>query len=83
MPTSKGPIARLKAFKLSESKAEFLMRQQAIGFTLQEHSLLCDESLDDIIESASQYCHDWVHGMFRPTRCLRLACPPPPNGVPP
>ena len=57
-------LARLKAFKLTETVGDFKLRQQAHGFTLQEHCLLCDESLEDIVYPVDQYCHDWMHGLL-------------------
>ena len=60
----KGAIARLKAFKLTESKTNFKLREQAIGFTLEDHNVLTDPALDDIIEPADQFCHDWMHGLL-------------------
>ena len=57
-------IARLKAFKLTESSTNFKLREQAIGFTLEDHNVLTDPSWDDITKPADQFCHDWMHGLF-------------------
>ena len=61
-----GSIARLEAFKLSDSATNFKIREQAIGFTLLEHSLLTNPHLvaSGILKPASQFCHDWMHGIF-------------------
>ena len=61
-----GSIARLEAFKLSESATNFKIREQAIGFTLLEHSLLTNPHLvaSGVLKPASQFCHDWMHGIF-------------------
>ena len=57
-------IKRLDAFKLTETAGAFKMRQQAIGFTWQEHGLLNDPTLEDIVFPASQFLHDWMHCVF-------------------
>ena len=61
-----GAIRRLRGFKATASKAEFKLRQQAIGFTFQERGLLTDDELSgmDVVKPASQFCHDWMHGCF-------------------
>ncbi len=60
----RGSINRLKAYKLTDNNATFKLRQQAVGFTYCEHGLLFDSALDDIVKPASQYCHDWMHGLL-------------------
>ena len=61
----KGTIQRLKTHKSVDSKGDFKLREQASGFNLQEHSLLCDETLDELVHPADQYCHDYMHGLFQ------------------
>ena len=61
----RGSIRRLRAFKASGiSDGEFKLRQTACGFNLQESSVLCDPELDAIVKPCSQFCHDWMHGIF-------------------
>ena len=60
----KGSIARLEAHKATDAAGMFKMRERAIGFAYQEHGLLFDESLRNIIHPVSQYLHDWCHCMF-------------------
>ena len=60
----KGSIRRLCGFKRTATKTEFQLREQAIGFVYKESSLLQDEQLNDIVKPASQFCHDWMHGIF-------------------
>ena len=57
-------IDRLAGFKATDSKQDFQLRQQAFGFTLQEHGILNDPELKGIVNPASQYCHDWMHCIF-------------------
>ena len=57
-------LRRLEAFKVTETKGDFKLRQQAIGFTYQEHGVLQDPSLVGIVFPVSQYCHDWMHCIF-------------------
>ena len=61
----RGSIDRLKRFKLTDNPPNFKLRQQAIGFTYTEHGLLFDVALDEIVKPTSQYCHDWMHGIFQ------------------
>jgi hypothetical protein len=61
----RGAVRRIAGFKRTcSSKAEFALRQQAIGFTHLEHGLLQDPALEEIVRPVSQYCHDWMHGIF-------------------
>ncbi len=60
----RGAIRRLQAHKLTDSPKVFKKREQAIGFTYQEHGLLQDPSLETIVNPADVYCHDWMHGMM-------------------
>ena len=57
-------IDRLAGFKSTDSNQDFKLRQQAFGFTFQEHGLLNDAELKDIVHPASKYCHDWMHCLF-------------------
>ena len=59
----RGAIDRVAAFRLTDSAADFKLRQQAIGFTYEQHGLLNDPALRNVIYPATQYCHDWMHGM--------------------
>ena len=61
----RGAIERLKRFRITETNPDYQLRSQAIGFSLHEHSLLCDMDVTGIVQPASQYCHDWMHGAFR------------------
>ena len=54
-------IRRLESLKTSP---DFKRWQQAIGFTYQQLRLLNDAALEDVVKPASQYCHDWMHGIF-------------------
>ncbi len=60
----RGSISRLERYKVIESKGDFALWQQAIGFNYLEHGMLTDKSLEDIVFPASQYCHDWMHCIF-------------------
>ena len=60
----KGTIRRLRAHTRSDSAKTFKLQEQALGFSYAETSLLFDESLTDIVHPVSQYCHDWMHGLF-------------------
>ena len=61
----RGSIRWLQGFKAAGlTKGEYKMREQAIGFTLQESSVLCDPELDEIVKPCTQFCHDWMHGLF-------------------
>ena len=60
----RGAIARLTHFKAIVSKGDFKRREQACGFTYQPCSILLDAELDDIVHPATQFMHDWMHGMF-------------------
>ena len=57
-------LNRLAAFKLTDGSTAFKLRQQAIGFTYQEHGVLQEAKLTDIVLPVSQYCHDWMHCLF-------------------
>ena len=59
-------IERLSSFKLTSSAGDFKLRQQAMGFTFQEHALLFAKDLWDrgIVKPAAQFAHDWMHGLF-------------------
>jgi hypothetical protein len=60
----RGALNRLAAFKLTDGKTAFKLRQQAFGFKYQEHGVLQDPKLTDIVLPVSQYCHDWMHCLF-------------------
>ena len=57
-------IQRLVAHKAVDSPQVFTKRQQALGFTYQEHGLLFDDALKDIVFPANQYAHDPMHCIF-------------------
>ena len=47
-----------------ETQEDWESRQQAVGWTAVPYSLLTDESLNDILDPAEQFMHDWMHGML-------------------
>ena len=55
---------RLAAFRLTDSNAEFERRQQIIGLTYSEYSLLTDPELVGVVKPSTQFMHDWMHGLF-------------------
>ena len=57
-------VDRLDVYKTTCSKKNFELRQQATGFTYQEHGGLQDKDLRDIVKPAEQFVHDWQHGIF-------------------
>jgi hypothetical protein len=59
-----GSIARLIAAKAIDSATDFKLREQSIGFNYEEHGLLFDMALRGTVLPVSQYCHDWMHGIF-------------------
>ena len=60
----KGTIGRLIAHKRHDSPGDFKLREQALGFTFKEHSLLLDPALEPHVRPVSQYVHDFMHGMM-------------------
>ena len=56
-------IKALDRFKVTETVGDFKRRQQACGFTWQRDGLLNDNSLEDLVHPADQFCHDWMHGL--------------------
>ena len=59
-----GVIDRLKHHKATCSIGDFKLREQACGFSLQEHGLLSDAFLKRHLRPADQFCHDWMHGVM-------------------
>ena len=55
---------RLEAFRLVDSPEAFKQRQQIMGITYKPYSLLTDRLLEGIIKPATQFMHDWIHGLF-------------------
>ena len=55
---------RLYAHRATDGPEVFKRRQMAYGFTYSPYSLLVDADLTGIIQPASQYMHDWMHGVF-------------------
>ena len=55
---------RLRHYKSIATNAEFKLRSQAIGYTLADRSILDTDDLEGIAKPASQYCHDWMRGLF-------------------
>jgi hypothetical protein len=60
----KGAVARLDAYSRTDDVESFKIRQQAIGFRQEQHSLLLDAELGAIVYPATQYVHDWMHCIF-------------------
>ena len=60
----RGAVRRLAGHADSDTKAMFAKRQQAVGFTHQPHGLLMDPTLDNLVHPATQFVHDWMHGVF-------------------
>ena len=60
----RGAVKRVAHFKATASKAQYELRTQAIGFSHLEHGLLQDPDLESVVHPVSQYCHDWMHGVF-------------------
>jgi hypothetical protein len=59
-----GTISRLAAAFGTISKAMFELKQQACGFNHEPHGILSDKDLHGIVLPASQFCHDWMHGLL-------------------
>ena len=57
-------VRRLRAYSTTCSKADFEMRQQGSGFRHEPNGLLLDDQLQLCLRPASQYSHDWMHGIF-------------------
>lgn len=60
----RGTVRRLAAHADRETKAEFIMRQQAVGFTHEPYSILLDQALESYVAPATQFSHDWMHAIF-------------------
>ena len=60
----KDTARRLSWWATRENKTAFSRRQQLMGFTFMQYSLLTDMALDGIIQPCSQFMHDWMHGLF-------------------
>ena len=61
----RGATKRVAGYKLSSTtKADFQLRQQAIGFTNLEHGILQDPALEAIVNLVANYGHDRMHGIF-------------------
>jgi len=60
----KDTARRLSWWAGRENNATFSRRQQLMGFTHMQYSLLTDMTLDGIIQPCSQFMHDWMHGLF-------------------
>ena len=60
----KGTIQRLAAAKLSLPAGKFEIYCQAVGFNHEPHGILMDADLRDVVFPASQFCHDYTHGIF-------------------
>jgi hypothetical protein len=60
----RGTIRRLAEDAVNLPKALFLLKQQACGFNHEPHGLLMDPNLMRIVKPATQFCHDWMHGVL-------------------
>ena len=60
----KDTARRLSWWAGRENNGTFTRRQQLMGFTHMQYSLLTDMTLDGIIQPCSQFMHDWMHGLF-------------------
>ena len=47
-----------------DSKGDFEARQKIVGFVHEPSSMLLNPDLDGVIQPASQFMHDWMHGIF-------------------
>ena len=56
----RGTVKRL-AFVADHSADQLPLRQIACGFNHDKHSLLLDDSLNDIVRPAKNLAHDWMH----------------------
>ncbi len=55
--------SRLKRFH-DAKHPEFDNIERSIGLTYCAYRLFNDPALDDVIKPASQFMHDWMHGLF-------------------
>ena len=60
----KNAARRLAYWKGREGTAAFTRRQQIMGMTYMQHNLLTMMHLDAVMQPASQFMHDWMHGLF-------------------
>ena len=54
----------LAAKQSSVARDEFVDLQQALGITHQEHSILLDRDLDNVVNPVDHYLHDFMHCLF-------------------
>ena len=60
----RGSVHRLAARRLTDNAWTFELRQQAAGFRYEQHSMLLDQSLDELVHPVSQFVHDWMHAIM-------------------
>ena len=60
----KDAARRIAHYHGLENATQFKLREQVIGFSFQPYNLCTDAELDSIIQPASQFVHDWMHGLF-------------------
>jgi hypothetical protein len=60
----KEAIRRVHHYKSIDAPGTFIKRQFALGFTYDGYNLMCDPELDDILNPAEQFMHDWMHCLF-------------------
>ena len=60
---------RLHARHGTCTKKEFAQWQQATGLSYSKYALMLDQDLlsKNIVRPASQFCHDWMHGILQGT----------------
>ena len=51
------------SYRVNDKKTHKVL-EQALGFTHQSYSMLCDVSLERCLRPSEQYLHDWMHGVF-------------------
>jgi hypothetical protein len=55
---------RVHAHRSTDTPDVFNARQIACGFTYMSYNMLVDDELDDIVQPADQFMHDWMHCLF-------------------
>ena len=57
-------IRRIHHYRSIDTVGMFEKRQIALGFTYSGYNLMCDPELDDVLDPANQFMHDWMHCLF-------------------
>jgi hypothetical protein len=60
----RGSVRRLAVRHATDSNVVFKQWSMVIGFRHEPNGMLMDPTLDNLVQPATHFCHDWMHAIF-------------------